>query len=139
MTADTMTSERFLQILSAYGAEARRWPEAERDAATTYAERNPELIADALAQEAQLDALLGNAERKPSELLERRLLSRMPVPAGLASWRAPVAAAAALLIGVCIGFASGAFTAPVDDPSAMYADAFSGLDEDWIDWLESGA
>ena len=28
-----MTSERFLALVAAYGADARRWPEAERDAA----------------------------------------------------------------------------------------------------------
>jgi GAF domain-containing protein len=137
-----MTQDRFMEILAAYGADPRHWPEAEREAAERFASQNSALIAQAQAEEAQLDRLLGVAERQPSDLLQRRLMQSLPQASrhfGHPAFRAPIAAAAALLIGVCIGFASGAFTAPSDDMDSLYADAFSGLDEDWIDWLEGEA
>ncbi|WP_339746888.1 hypothetical protein [uncultured Maricaulis sp.] len=130
-----MTEERFQQILSAYGANTERWPAAERDAAQAYAAANRERLAAALALEAGLDELLGPAERPASELLERRILrslEQLPVW----NWRAPAAAAAAaLIVGVMLGFSSGALMAPTDDVETYYADAFTGLDQDWVDWL----
>lgn len=89
--------------------------------------------------EAALDALLGDiAPAKPSDLLERRIMKRFPAPAAAPRWQVPVAAAAALLVGAFIGFASGALTVPDatgTTEAAIYADAYAGLDEDWIDWL----
>lgn len=134
-----MTHERFMQILEAYGADSRRWPECDRDAAEAYAMAHPELVADALALEQQLDAMLGPVDAAPSDMLQQRLLNQLPAGPARISWRAPVAAAAAMLLGVCIGFASGAFTAPEDEVDMLYADAFSGFEEDYVDWLESGA
>ena len=43
-----MTSERFLALVAAYGADARRWPEAERAAAQALAAARPEAVAHAL-------------------------------------------------------------------------------------------
>lgn len=130
-----MTEERFHQILSAYGANPERWPAAERAQAQAFAAANRARLASALAVEAGLDDLLGTGERQPGELLERRILRRleqMPVW----NWRAPaVAAAAALILGVMLGFSSGALLTPADDVETYYADAFTGLDQDWVDWL----
>lgn len=130
-----MTEQRFQQILSAYGANPERWPAAERDAAQAYAAAHRERLALALALEAGLDDWLGPAERQPSELLERRILRRLDRMPGW-NWRAPAAAAAAaLVIGVMLGFSSGAILDPSDDVELYYADAFTGLDQDWVDWL----
>ncbi|SDM04549.1 hypothetical protein [Maricaulis salignorans] len=133
-----MTDERFRQILSAYGANPQRWPSAERAQAEAFAARHPSQLAAALAAEAELDALLGKAERQPGELLQRRILRSLPEPA-VWNWRAPVAAAAALVIGVMLGFSSGALITPADEVETYYADAFTGLDEDWADWLGGDA
>lgn len=131
-----MTDERFFQIIEAYGADPARWPEAERDAAQAWADAHLEAAAEALRSEAALDAVLGEAEAMPSDLLERRIMKRFPAPAGAPRWQIPVAVAAALLVGAFIGFASGALTATEDGvETTLYADAYAGLDEDWIAWL----
>ena len=130
-----MTNERFFQILEAYGADPARWPEAERDAAQAWADAHPDAVAKALKAEMALDAMLGKAEAMPSELLERRIMKRFPAPAAAPRWRIPAAAAAALLVGAFIGFASGALTATETPEITLYADAYAGLDEDWIAWL----
>jgi hypothetical protein len=133
-----MTAERFIQIVEAYGADPARWPEAERAAAQAFADAHPQIAADALAAEAALDAMLGEAEAVPSDLLERRIMKRLPVPAAAPRWQVPAAAAAALLVGAFIGFASGALTVTDGAQTAettLYADAYAGLDEDWIAWL----
>lgn len=130
-----MTEERFFQILEAYGADPARWPEAERDQAQAWADANPDAVAEAVRAEAALDALLGEPEAVPSDLLERRIMKRFPSPAAAPRWQIPVAAAAALLVGAFIGFASGALTAAPSVETTLYADAYAGLDEDWIAWL----
>jgi len=130
-----MTNERFFQILEAYGADPARWPDAERDAAQAWADAHPDAVAGALKAESALDALLGEAEAKPSELLERRIMKRFSAPAAAPRWQIPAAAAAALLVGAFIGFASGALTVTETPETTLYADAYAGLDEDWIAWL----
>ena len=131
-----MTRERFIEMLEAYGADPARWPDAERDDAQAWAAEHPDAVETALLVEAKLDALLGPAEAVPSDLLQRRLLQRAPRPAVSFDWHMPVAAAAALVIGVMAGFAGGAVVSdPITETEAIYADAFGGLGEDWVDWL----
>lgn len=154
---DHMTEGRFLDLLEAYGADPAHWPEAERAAATAFADAHPEFAAPLLAEARALDDLLGPAEAEPSDLLQARLLAALPAEAGagagagvrreeksavvrgvFSGWRAPVAAAAALVIGVAIGFGSGMVT-PVETLESYDAFAFSSLEDDWIDWLEAEA
>lgn len=130
-----MTEERFNEILAAYGANPDRWPAAERVMAQAFAQEHQLRLASALAAEAELDAILGAADRRPSDLLERRILRNLPSATEIWGWRAPVAAAAALLVGVILGFSSGALITPTDEVETYYADAFNGLDQDWVDWL----
>jgi hypothetical protein len=118
-----MTEERFFQILEAYGADPAHWPADEREAAQGFALARPELVAVATSDTA---------------LLERRVLARLPRPA-MPDWMAPSAVAAALVLGVCLGFASGAVTVPQDDMDTIYADAFTGYEQDWVDWLGDDA
>tara|TARA_R110000868_G_scaffold322583_3_gene583552 strand:+ start:16361 stop:16771 length:411 start_codon:yes stop_codon:yes gene_type:complete len=135
-----MTEDRFLQILAAYGSNPARWPDGERAAAQAFLAGHVELTSEAIAAEAALDAVLGSAARPPSDLLERRVLRSLnAMPAR--GWRAPAAAAAAaLLLGVFLGFSSGALLSPEESAvETYYADAFTGLDEDWVDWLEIDA
>lgn len=133
-----MTEERFIQIVEAYGANPARWPETERAAAMAFADAHPDAADAALQAEALLDDWLGGPDAQPSELLERRILNRFPAPvAAPVRWQIPAAAAAALLVGAFIGFASGALTVTEPVTPALYAaaDAYAGLDEDWISWL----
>ncbi|MBS1182815.1 MAG: hypothetical protein H6Q99_2695 [Proteobacteria bacterium] len=53
-----MTPERFLEIVDAYGAAARRWPAEERAEAEAFALNDAEAQAT-LAREAGLDRMLG--------------------------------------------------------------------------------
>jgi len=132
-----MTEERFFQILDVYGANPARWPEAERAGAEAFAAAHPDLVGAAMSDEMVLDDLLDRLVEPAIEapLLERRLLTQLPSPGGLPSWMAPSAMAAALMLGAFIGFASSALTVPVDDSEAIYADAFTGYEQDWVDWL----
>lgn len=130
-----MSPERMQDILEAYGADPARWPAAERDAAQAFLLDHPEVLADAHTLEAELDALLDMPDPEPSELLQHRILKTLPKPALVWGWRAPVAAAAALVIGVFAGFAGGYVAPQTNDAEAIYAEAFSGFDEDWTDWL----
>ena len=43
-----MSPERFAELIETYGAEPRRWPEAQRNAATTWMDAHPEVAANAL-------------------------------------------------------------------------------------------
>lgn len=138
-----MTQERFLQILQAYGADPARWPETERAAAERHAAAHPDMAGPALQAAARLDAALGPAGIAPSPLLERRLLKRLArtgaQSGGMPAWSLPVAAAAALVVGVMVGFAGGAVTGSADTSDELYAQAFGGLEEDWVDWLGEDA
>jgi len=71
-----MTSERFLALVAAYGADARRWPEAERAAARAFAAARPEAVAHALAEADAADVLL-HASRvaHPSTVLRDRVVA----------------------------------------------------------------
>jgi len=59
-----MTAERLLALVAAYGAEARRWPEAERAAAADLLASGPEVARAALDEADWTDALL-HASRTP--------------------------------------------------------------------------
>jgi len=157
MMTDYMTEGRFLDLIEAYGADPARWPEAERKAATAFVEAHADFAEPLLAEAQALDDRLGPAEIEPSDLLQARLLAALPAESGagagvgvkreekgplvrgvFSGWRAPVAAAAALVIGVAIGFGSGMVT-PVETLDDYDAFAFSSLEDDWIDWLEAEA
>ncbi len=71
-----MTSERFLALVAAYGADSRRWPEAERAAARALAAARPEVVAQALVEADAADVLL-HASRvaHPSTVLRDRVMA----------------------------------------------------------------
>jgi len=134
-----MTEERFYQILNAYGANPERWPAAERAQAEAFAALHRSDVLAELEAEAALDAMLGDGDGRASDLLERRILRSLPEPA-VWNWHTPaMAAAAALVLGIMLGFSSGALISPTDEVETYYADAFNGLDEDWVDWLGGDA
>ncbi|OLF72261.1 hypothetical protein AWH62_10510 [Maricaulis sp. W15] len=136
-----MTEERFFRILEVYGADPARWPDDERVAAQAFAANHRADVVEATSDEMVLDELLDRLVEPVIEapLLERRLLAQLPVPTGLPAWMAPSAIAAALLVGVFAGFASGALTGTGADTDMIYADAFTGYEQDWVDWLGEDA
>ncbi|OFE11076.1 hypothetical protein PHACT_14520 [Pseudohongiella acticola] len=123
-TNNTLTEQRFAELLAAYGADATRWPEAERSAALAFMDNNVNargMMRDALpldqwmrASEASVPAFSG---------LEARILQRA-LPVGASAfidrlvgwclpasgfdvrqlWRPLAAASLPLAIGLMVGF-----------------------------------
>ncbi|NWG53629.1 MAG: hypothetical protein HXY28_07925 [Hydrogenophilaceae bacterium] len=129
-----MDQKRFAAIVAAYGADPRRWPDAERADAQTFAAAHAEASAPLLAQARALDqALEGAPIHAPSDLLTARVMAahRAGLRAGLIHGprRAALSLAACAAMGVLIGF-GGARLAPVASPSdgaeEMLAAVFGG-------------
>jgi hypothetical protein len=72
----TMTPERFAQIVGAYGADPRRWPAGERDAACAFAQAHPAEAQARLSEAAALDACLAADTIEPAgDALQRRIVA----------------------------------------------------------------
>lgn len=97
-----MTLERFKQIVEAYGAEARAWPEDEREAALAFCDTDPQ--ARRLRAEAgALDALLAECSPPtPGRALEDRIMAdfRVSRRPSQKRWIGAGALAASLVLGV---------------------------------------
>ena len=137
-----MTSERFLALVAAYGADARRWPEAERAAGQAFAAAEPETTRPALAEADAADALL-HASRAvhPSMALRdrviasaaeaglkarregRRWLDRLALTMG-AGWAA--AACAGIVAGVMM---TSYLTADAQAEAVLYQASLVGVDD----------
>ncbi|MGV8929163.1 MAG: hypothetical protein ACOH1E_05395 [Brevundimonas sp.] len=137
-----MTSERFLALVAAYGADARRWPEAERAAARAFAASEPEIADPAMAEADAADALL-HASRPayPSMALRdrviasaaeaglkahrqgRRWLDRLALTMG-AGWAA--AACAGIVAGVMM---TSHLTADAQAEAVLYQSSLMGVDD----------
>ncbi|HVY83809.1 MAG TPA: hypothetical protein VG943_01645 [Caulobacterales bacterium] len=112
-----MDAARFEAIVAAYGADAARWPEAERAAAQAFAQTSSEAQA-ILAEAHALDALLAaDADEAPvSVTLTRRLMRTIPSPSPQRVWGVAAALAACAVLGVVVGYNS-----PQGDDPAMTA------------------
>lgn len=137
-----MTSERFLALVAAYGADARRWPQAERAAAEAFAAAEPGVAGPALAEAGAADALL-HASRvaHPSMALRdrviasaaeaglkagregRRWLDRLVLTMG-AGWAA--AACAGIVAGVMM---TSWLTADAQAEAVLYQASLQGVDD----------
>jgi hypothetical protein len=75
-----MNQQRFEQLVACYGADERRWPEEERQAAAAWAKSSPQ--AAALLQEARVvDGWLDQVPGlEPSAAARRAVLQAAPVP-----------------------------------------------------------
>ncbi len=118
-----MNRERFEQILAAYGADPRRWPEAERAAAEAFAAANA-VAASVVADEAGLDRMLDHAAQTSdtSALAARILAQASPRAAKAFDTRALIALAACAVFGVIVGYGGGQF-APLADADDYYFSA----------------
>jgi hypothetical protein len=71
-----MKTERFLALVAAYGADPRRWPEAERSAAEALVAAAPMTVRDALVEADLTDGLLhASRVRQPSTALRDRVIA----------------------------------------------------------------
>lgn len=106
----TMGLERFERLVEAWGADPRRWPEAERAAAEAFLAHNVDARAS-IEEAARLDALLALAPaHEPSEMLVHRVLRAAPrahPPVSRFGWVSGVGWAAAAAAGVIAGVALG--------------------------------
>lgn len=137
-----MTSERFLALVAAYGADARRWPETERAAARAFAADHPSLAGPALAEADAADALLHESRTpQPSMALRdrviasaagaglrarregRRWLDRLALTMG-AGWAA--AACAGIVAGVMM---TSWLTADAQAEAVLYQASLLGVDD----------
>ena len=149
MSEVTISTERVLELIAAYGAEPGAWPEDERAAATQLMENAPDLFAAALQEARALDALLQTEQvPEPSLSLSEAILTAAPktkperksafggltaliFPQGV-RWPAG-AALASLMMGLVGGYAYAATGAGYDQADLAYYAAF-GVDggEDWL-------
>lgn len=124
-----MDKQRFDSIVAAYGADPRRWPAVERDAALAFAAEAQPDLADARALDALLE--LAPAPRPASDVLTTRVLRDA---AGVSRRRfAPAMALAACMVaGVLVGYSAGARAPASDGVDWVLAAAFEGPDDNWI-------
>lgn len=137
-----MTSERFLALVAAYGADARRWPEAERAAAAAFAAAEPHAAAPALVEADAADALL-HASRAvhPSMALRDRVIASA-AEAGLRArregrrWldRLALALGAGWAAAACAGMVAGVMmttylTADAQADAVLYQASLLGVDD----------
>lgn len=145
----TMSDDRVLELIEAYGADPDLWPEDERAAARARLDASPDLFADALASAREIDAMICEADMAlPSDALMERLLADIPqaVPAG-ANWLERVrgliappgqiwpigAALASLVLGAMIGLnVSAPVTATLDEDEAIVYAALGLADYDMV-------
>ncbi len=137
-----MTSERFLALVAAYGADARRWPEAERAAATAFIAADPVASAPLLAEADAADALLHASRVAPPSMAlrdrvmasaagtglrarreGRRWLDRLALTLG-AGWA--TAACAGVIAGVMM---TGYLTADAQADAILYQASLLSVDD----------
>lgn len=129
-----MTPERFRDLADIYGADPRRWPAAEREAALAFMRDNPYEAEAAFARAAALDEMLSvySVAPVPAALRERIIASapgsrrRIWRRAGL-WWQAAGLAGLGLagaLAGAIVFSAVMPFETQVDDDSGYVITAF---------------
>jgi len=125
-----MNEARFVELLSAYGAEFSRWPEDDRGDAESFLQTAPHRIKDIWESERAFDHLLALEKDMPASIsLETRVLAasadrrsvRRPVMA-FHGWQAPQwLAGGALAASLALGFAVGYMGEPGGNADADYA------------------
>jgi hypothetical protein len=137
-----MTSERFLALIAAYGADARRWPEGEREAAKAFVAANPAAVHAALAEADEVDALLFLSRAvQPSMALRDRVIASAAA-AGLKArregrrWldRLALALGAGWTVATCAGVAAGIMltthlTADAQADAVLYQASLMAVDD----------
>lgn len=121
-----MDRERFDQLLEAYGADYRRWPEAERAAAEGFAAQQGAALGDALAGAHALDTALDAARPVPdTAALAARILAAAPQARRVFDRRAMMALAACAVFGLIVGYGAGMGAPLADADDGYFASAFA--------------
>ncbi|WP_246792950.1 hypothetical protein [Burkholderia perseverans] len=136
-----MTPERFRNIVEAYGADSRRWPDAERDAARAWAGAHPEAAGPLLAEAADLDGWLGAHHVAPAghalveHIVATAPAARRPWTRGRLWWSGAAMAGVGAL-GVLAGALAMSSALLAGAPAAMHEStylttSFGGSTDDW--------
>jgi hypothetical protein len=140
-------------LIDAYGADERRWPQAERGALTEAGARDPD-VAAALTRARELDAMLehGREAHALPPALRERLLVGAPAPRARtvrakgrrtwlgAPWVRASGLAATLLVGVMGGYAAAATAfQPAGPEQTLLGIALSDTGDPFAALLEDGA
>lgn len=137
-----MTSERFLALIAAYGADARRWPEGERAAAKALVAAEPAAVHAAMDEADTVDALLHLSPcPQPSIALRDRVIASA-AEAGLKArrhgrrWldRLALAFGAGWAVAACAGVAAGVMltthlTADAQADAVLYQASLMAVDD----------
>ncbi|CAB3759864.1 hypothetical protein [Paraburkholderia humisilvae] len=138
-----MTPERFRTIIEAYGADARRWPAGERDAALAWADQHRDEAHALFASCAPLDAWLADdAPALPDAALIQRIVASAPAPRRVSPrarvWWSGAAFVSAGLAGALAGAFVVSFAMLANHPSPHatldappLATSFDGSPSDW--------
>ena len=132
-----MTPARFIALTEAYGADRRRWPEAERAMADAHVAANPEAARQAMADADGLDALLFTSRPlQPSAALRDRVIAAATVRAPRKTWlsRLGLAMGAGWAAAACAGVVAGVvmtdqFTANAQADAVLYQSTLVGVDD----------
>lgn len=134
----TMDLERFEHLAGAYGADLRRWPEAEREAARLLLAADPR-AGLVLGEADVLDALLSAAPRPaPSHVLRERIiadaagarLGRTRRLWGPIAWASGAGWAAAACAGVAFGMVlTSQMTAEIRADTVLYQASLTATDD----------
>lgn len=139
-----MNVHRVHSLIEAYGADHRRWPESERDAARALIAAQPAVFADALAEADAADAWLDAAPRpQVSAALRDRIIAQaqaqtMPSRRGWKvrphlnklGWALAGGWAAAAFAGAVAGVGlSSELTQSVRADAVLYQASASGVDD----------
>jgi hypothetical protein len=136
-----MTPERFHQIVEAYGADPRRWPQQERAAGEAWAAAHRAEAEAVLADAAGIDAwLAADTVDPPGAALQQRIIGSAPVerpivPRRRLWWSGAAVAGVGLLGGVAGAFAVSFFVltgaVPQVHESSYRTSSFGGSSADW--------
>lgn len=135
-----MNVQRVHSLIEAYGADSRRWPLSEREAARALVASQPHTFAQALAEADEADAWLDASPRPiPSMALSDRIIAQAPRPRrawisrphlGKLGWALAGGWAAAAFAGAVAGVGlSSELTQTVRADAVLYQASLSGVDD----------
>ena len=135
MSGQTMTDDRLLALIEAYGADPDLFPERERDAARAHLAANPGRFAAALEAAHRMDELFGGLpDIVTPDPLRSALIASAPKPAAakrpawkLPAW-IPAGALASLAVGVFAGFSMAQPVTTQDESAEALVYASLGFD-----------
>jgi hypothetical protein len=145
-----MNEVRFMELLSAYGAELSRWPEDDRHTAAAFLEVAPHRIKDIWESERTFDHLLAlEKDSLASVALETQLIAAAPDRRATRSlgmrgtwampkWAAGGALAASLALGFAVGYAGEPHRPVVSDYADMLTMADGGAGSVYLTAMNDG-